>query len=322
MHAALPRVAAQRHSHRDARSRSARAAHLARRLGPSVRRRRADRTAPCDVARRARILHPRPRRIRWRVRAPVAVLSRGVARRLARRGRLTQELKRSGLLSLSIERLASTAEETPTLPRALRYPALFALLVLALRALSRSTPAAPPPAPAQRTLDDYRHFRVTAIDLLGRMPTREELAAFERSDFDVDRWIDEQLTGPGYIERLTRIYMDVLRLEPNLLFQNASWELYRHDVQGPDGKPVTDLLPREPAPRAPGDRRRVLPEPGGDGRRHPRASAGPRPAREDAAGKGARPTAPKPVAAPAPGDDDGRRADGACRCLRPRRRGA
>ncbi len=33
--------------------------------------------------------------------------------------------------------------------------------------------------------------------------------------------------------------MDVLRLEPNLLFQNASWELYRHDVQGPDGKPVT-----------------------------------------------------------------------------------
>lgn len=127
------------------------------------------------------------------------------------------------------------------MPRALRLPALFALLVFALVpfALDARSAAAARPAPAQRTLDDYRHFRVLAIDLLGRMPTREELAAFERSDFDVDRWIDEHLTGPAYSERLTRIYMDVLRLEPNLLFQNASWELYRHDVQGPDGKPVT-----------------------------------------------------------------------------------
>ncbi len=124
------------------------------------------------------------------------------------------------------------------MPRALRFPALFALLVLALVPFALDARSAGP-APAQRTLDDYRHFRVTAIDLLGRMPTREEIAAFERSDFDVDKWIDEHLTGPAYSERLTRIYMDVLRLEPNLLFQNASWELYRHDVQGPDGKPVT-----------------------------------------------------------------------------------
>jgi hypothetical protein len=124
------------------------------------------------------------------------------------------------------------------LPRALRLPALFALLVAALIPFALDARSATP-APAHRTLDDYRHFRVTAIDLLGRMPTREELAAFERSDFDVDKWIDEHLSGPAYSERLTRIYMDVLRLEPNLLFNNATWQLLRHDVQGPDGKPVT-----------------------------------------------------------------------------------
>ena len=124
------------------------------------------------------------------------------------------------------------------MPRAFRLPALFVLLVLGCLPLAFDARSAPPPA-APRTLDDYRHFRITAIDLLGRMPTTAEIAAFERSDFDLDRWIDARLAEPGYVERMARIYMDVLRLEPNLLFQNASWELYRHDVLGPDGKPVT-----------------------------------------------------------------------------------
>ena len=124
------------------------------------------------------------------------------------------------------------------MPRALRLPALFALLVIALVPFALDARSATP-APVQRTLDDYRHFRILAIDLLGRMPTREEIAAFERSRLRHGPVGRRQLTGPAYSERLTRIYMDVLRLEPNLLFQNASWELYRHDVQGPDGKPVT-----------------------------------------------------------------------------------
>lgn len=126
--------------------------------------------------------------------------------------------------------------------RSLRLPALFALLVATCVPLALDAHGSQPPAPAPgspRTLEDYRHFRIMAIDLLGRMPTREEVAAFERPDFDVDRWIDDHLQGPEYAERLTRIYMDALRLEPNLVFQNASWELYRHDVAGPDGKPVT-----------------------------------------------------------------------------------
>ena len=94
------------------------------------------------------------------------------------------------------------------------------------------------PAPARRTLDDYRHFRVAAIDLLGRMPTRDEIAGFERSDFDMGRWIDASTSGPAYAERLTRVYMDLLRLEPNLNFSSAPAQLYRHDVLGPDGKPL------------------------------------------------------------------------------------
>ncbi len=188
------------------------------------------------------------------------------------------------------------------MPRALRLPALFALLVLACVPFAFDARSAPA-APASRTLDDYRHFRVTAIDLLGRMPTREELAAFERSDFDVDRWIDDHLTGPGYTERLTRIYMDVLRLEPNLLFQNASWELYRHDVQGPDGKPVT-VYYRE-------NQRRERPETDGEFCLSPEETGviiRPRqqdlalPEKVPASGKGAPapPPAPQPAKGPAP----------------------
>ena len=123
-------------------------------------------------------------------------------------------------------------------PIVLRPPrTAFAALFVAILAtpFALDAQSADPP-PAQRTLEDYRHFRITAIDLLGRMPTRDELTAFERSDFDMDRWVDAQLGGPAYVERLTRIYMDALRLEPNVDFRTAPAELYRHDVMGPDGK--------------------------------------------------------------------------------------
>jgi hypothetical protein len=92
--------------------------------------------------------------------------------------------------------------------------------------------------PAPRTLDEYRHFRITAIDLAGRMPTRDEVAAFERPDFDLDKWVDHELGGAAYVDRMTRIYMDVLRLEPNLNFSSAPAQLFRQEIEGPDGKPV------------------------------------------------------------------------------------
>lgn len=68
-------------------------------------------------------------------------------------------------------------------------------------------------AKAERSLEDYRWFRALSIDLVGRVPSREELAAFEAPGFDLDRWIDQQLAGPGYADRVLRVYVDALRLE-------------------------------------------------------------------------------------------------------------
>lgn len=117
---------------------------------------------------------------------------------------------------------------------ALAVVALAAPASLGAPAVAHSATA----VPSGRTLDDYRHFRIASIDLLGRMPTRQEVAAFERPDFDWDVWVDRALNGPAYSDRMTRIYMDLLRLEPNLNFQSAPSDLLRHEVLGPDGKPV------------------------------------------------------------------------------------
>src|SRR4051794_15644929 len=100
-----------------------------------------------------------------------------------------------------------------------------------LAALLVALPAQAKPA---RTLDDYRHFRALAIDLLGRAPRREEIAAFERPEFDLDAWIDKLLQGPGYVDRLSRVYMDLLRLEvgPAFTYAPAATTLRRQLVQG------------------------------------------------------------------------------------------
>ena len=55
-------------------------------------------------------------------------------------------------------------------------------LVVATAAIDASAAPAPAPAPkGPRTLDDYRHFRALAIDLVGRMPTRDEVNEFEKA---------------------------------------------------------------------------------------------------------------------------------------------
>lgn len=94
------------------------------------------------------------------------------------------------------------------------------------------------PASAAPSLDDYRHFRALSIDLMGRVPTRAELAAFEKNGFDLDAWVGQQLKGPGYVARLQRIYMDLLRLQVGSSFQfvpQAS-RLRRATITGPNGK--------------------------------------------------------------------------------------
>lgn len=119
----------------------------------------------------------------------------------------------------------------------MRLQASVALaVVVGLSALA--TPAAA--APVERSLADYRHFRALSIDLLGRMPTRDELAAFEKSDFDLDRWIDQQLDAKGYVTRLTRIWMDTLRLElsPVVQIRPPASVLRRVTIEGPDGQPM------------------------------------------------------------------------------------
>jgi len=114
-------------------------------------------------------------------------------------------------------------------------PPLAALLALA--AAGRAEPR------ASRTLDDYRHFRALAVDLLGRAPRRGELAAFERSDFQWDAWIDRLLAGPGYVDRLVRVYMDLLRLEvgPAFTYAPAAVTLRRQLIKGPHGEDLPEV---------------------------------------------------------------------------------
>src|SRR3954462_1389667 len=79
--------------------------------------------------------------------------------------------------------------------------------------------SAAPSAEAKRSLTDYRWFRALSIDLQGRIPSKDEVASFEKDGFDADGWIDAHLAGPSYAERIRRIYMDLLRLEVGKSFQ-------------------------------------------------------------------------------------------------------
>jgi hypothetical protein len=113
-------------------------------------------------------------------------------------------------------------------------------VALALAALSRDARADP-------ALADYRTFRHLAIDLLGRPPTRAELAAFARPGFDLGAWIDAGLAGPGYAERIRQIYADLLKLdlpEGANPFAPPSVVLRWTQIQGPDGRMI-DLYFRD-----------------------------------------------------------------------------
>lgn len=93
-----------------------------------------------------------------------------------------------------------------------RSQARWLALVMSLAASSGVTVSPPRAAvPAEPSLSDYKYFRSLCIDLLGRMPTEQELAAFEKPGFDLSKWIDQALRGEDYAERMTRIYADLLR---------------------------------------------------------------------------------------------------------------
>lgn len=93
-------------------------------------------------------------------------------------------------------------------------------------------------ANAEHTLQEYRLFRALNVDLVGRIPTRAELAQFEDPAFNFDTWIDGHLTGPAYADRLRRIYMDLLRLEEgtSFTFNRNESQLRRLEVLDPAGR--------------------------------------------------------------------------------------
>lgn len=95
-----------------------------------------------------------------------------------------------------------------------------------------------PAAPRELTLEDYKYFRALSIDLQGRVPTRTELQAFEQPGFDVDQWIDAHLSGDEYVDRMTRIYSDLLRpqISNYRLASFARAGLSSVTYRGPDGK--------------------------------------------------------------------------------------
>lgn len=90
---------------------------------------------------------------------------------------------------------------------------------------------------ANLAIGDYRYFRALSIDLVGRPPTRDELASFEQPGWDLDAWLEAHLTGDAYAERLRRIYLDALRLEigPSFQYVPNPVMLRRQQVLGPDG---------------------------------------------------------------------------------------
>lgn len=133
--------------------------------------------------------------------------------------------------------------------RRLSIAALAAVLLLPF-----TTDSAPP----TRTRADYRYFRALTIDLLGRAPTRAEIASFERSDFDLDHWLESFVAGTAYARRLRQIYADKLKLELpwTIPFQPQMILLKRQKVLGPDGNPVEIYFregQRRPIPAIDGD---------------------------------------------------------------------
>ena len=111
------------------------------------------------------------------------------------------------------------------------------IALLACTALAAATAAG---AGAPHTIDEYRHFRALSIDLNGRVPTRAELAEFEAPAFDLPSWVDAHLKTAPYADRLTRVYLDALRLQIGTSFQFVPSlnTLRRVPVIGPDGSTV------------------------------------------------------------------------------------
>ena len=106
-----------------------------------------------------------------------------------------------------------------------------------IAALAACLCLSPLTAQAERSLAEYRYFRSLSVDLQGRIPSVDDVAAFEDSKFDTDAWIDARLTGTAYAQRVRQIYMDLLRLEvPNTFaYVRSGIVLRRQEILRTDG---------------------------------------------------------------------------------------
>lgn len=94
---------------------------------------------------------------------------------------------------------------------------------------------------AERSLADYRYFRALSVDLVGRPPTRDELAELAKPGFSFDHWIDARLREAGYVDRIRRVYADLLRLglpENAAVFRPPSAILQWTTIQDGEGRTI------------------------------------------------------------------------------------
>lgn len=168
------------------------------------------------------------------------------------------------------------------MPPCLARPSLALLLVLAglaAPALARDEGAAPVPAAptaAERAaaldrlidgadagvtaerVDDRTWLRRLALDVLGRLPTLDETAAFlvDREPDRDGRWVDRWLDAPGHRSRMQTWWSDLLRARSDLA-RRTSGEPLRHWIRDrlergvPYDEMVTELLTAEGPAHAP-----------------------------------------------------------------------
>ena len=96
----------------------------------------------------------------------------------------------------------------------------------------------PPAAPA---VDDLTFLRRVSVDLIGRIPTVEEITKFQSlpESSRQEQWIDQLLKDPRFSERWTVFFADLLRIRSQAVGGPQMLEYVRRSLQ--DGKPYDEM---------------------------------------------------------------------------------
>ena len=223
--------------------------HRRRPLEPALGRRQPLRRAAYHAHRRSALLHPRPRGIRWTPRTPIPP---GHGRELDQPWRIRPRWTWRRRMNV----FPITFVQPPCLRRRVgaRRPHRR-------RLLASFRPRCRERGPAARAT--YAR-RLPALSDRGHRPSRAACPRATRSPPSngatstgaVDR--RSSTSGPAYVERLTRIYMDLLRLEPNLNFIGGPGAALSARRPRPGRQAGPGLLPAGQRRERRRDRRRVL----------------------------------------------------------------